>query len=180
MRKTRFSEAEIDELRSRTHNGMTMETMLHRGDRATEIARRFHVGTYAVAAVRDAASLPRPKGGRPPRKPRAGSPSLSEAFGVEPLKLANPKGEVNRRELGGMVARVISSPTPPAEPAPVAAATQPARPKSVESTWKVTVRRRLTAAELHRRLQALMALLSETEGDVQADIYVADIVEVGP
>lgn len=169
---------------AKQYRGETLDAALRRGMSVREATAKFRLGTNTVCRVRDSLGIPPNPAGSPGHK-RNRRGDLAALMGTEPFKAterAATKDEVNRRELGGMVARVISSPTPPAEPAPVAAAPAagPSKPKAIESTWKVTVRRRLPAAELHRRLQALMALLTETEGEVQADVYVADIVEVGP
>ena len=207
MGKYKLSEAKLAEYAKRTAGGIqTLESALRDGMSVKAAARVFCVDVRAASQLRQHLGIPGRKGGRPPRQrpdeapkaertPNAETaraaieterPSLTAVMGVEPFKPASPaaasKDEVNRRELGGMVAR-IARPETPAVQAPTtvpAAAAQPPRPKVIESTWKVTVKRRLPAAELHRRLQALMALLTETEGDVQADVYVADIVEVSP
>ncbi|MCL5045897.1 MAG: hypothetical protein M1598_03745 [Actinobacteria bacterium] len=84
------------------------------------------------------------------------------------------KFHVNLRLLPELRARLGLPPAKPnKKPAPAPALTR-------RTGWHFAVIERIPAGELHKRLQPLLALLSEARGDVWAEIYVGDVRDAGP
>ncbi|HEY3315199.1 MAG TPA: hypothetical protein VGL40_08010 [Bacillota bacterium] len=181
----KLSEDKLAEYAQRTKDGETMEAALKRGLPLKDVSTRFKVAQMTVIQVRRFLGIPgNPSGGAGKKRAAAARQgAMAAIMGVEPpvTVQASAPEPVNRRALGGMVARSVAqqppsqpaAPPPAPVPAPGPAPAVPVRP--ADSTWKFSIKRRMPAAALHKKLQPLTALLSETDGDVQVDIYVADV-----
>ncbi len=155
---------EVAAAAAKQYQGETLDAALRRGLPVKSAAARYRLSVSTVRRVCEALGI----------QERSG---LAEVMGEEPFRAKkpspDPREEAERRALGGMVARVVAQPQPaepPPQPQLVQQLTRPA-----ESTWRVTIRKRMPASKLHQRLQPLLALLSETDGDVVADIFVSDV-----
>ena len=95
---------------------------------------------------------------------RASGPELVSKFHVNPRLLP---------ELRARLGLPPAKPNKKPAPAPAPALTR-------RTGWHFAVIERIPAGELHKRLQPLLALLTEAPGDVWAEIYVGDVRDAGP